>query len=380
MGSKIKIAADSAIPFLKGALEPYADIIYLPAEAITRESAKDVDGLIIRTRTKCNEQLLAGTKIRIIATATIGFDHIDTAYCESQGIKWVNAPGCNSNSVKQYMASALLEIAKQKCIVLSNQTIGIIGVGNVGSKVEKLAKIFGMNILLNDPPRERKEKNQNFVSLDFLIAKSDIITFHVPLTYEGEDKTFHLADENLFERFSSEKIFINTSRGEIVKENELKKAIKAGKVIGVVLDVWENEPIIDNELLTLVDIATPHIAGYSIEGKANAAAACVNALNDFFSLGLEKDWYPKELPRPEKSNLIEINCNNKTNQDILYESVLSTYNIFEDDQRLRDSVQNFEKHRIDYIIRREFPFFKVKLYGADAHTINQHKELGFTVL
>lgn len=380
MPKGIKVVVDSAIPFLKGVLEPYADVIFLPANEITNETVKYVDALIIRTRTKCNQQLLTGTKIKFIATATIGFDHIDTAYCESHGIKWVNASGCNSSSVQQYMACALLVLAKQKGIVISDNTIGIVGVGNVGSKVEKLAKIFGMNVLLNDPPRERSEGNQKFVSLDYLITNADIITFHVPLTFEGEDKTFHLADEKLFEKFSSKKIFINTSRGEVVKESELKRAILNGKVYGAVLDVWENEPQIDNELLTLVDIATPHIAGYSVEGKANASAACLNALNDFFSLGIEKDWYPKELPIPMQASLIQINCSGKTLQDILYECVLSTYNILDDDIRLRYSVKDFEKQRIEYTVRREFPFFQAKLIGAEPSVIKQLEALGFRII
>ena len=300
MAKKIKIIADDKIPFLRGALEPFAEVSYLQPSQITKNVVKDADALIVRTRTKCNADLLDQSSVKFIATATIGFDHIDVAYCESNGIKWINAPGCNSSSVQQYLASALLTLARQKEIQLDSKTIGIVGVGNVGRKVEKIAKIFGMKVLLNDPPRERKEGSEKFVSLDYLLHNSDIITFHVPLNKSGEDKTFHLADSNFFEKFNNNKIFINTSRGEVVDTVSLKNAVKNKTVKACVLDVWENEPQIDKELLNLVDISTPHIAGYSVEGKANGTAACVNALNDFFSLGLERNWYPNHLPSIEQ--------------------------------------------------------------------------------
>jgi len=194
MNNKVKIAADSKIPFLKGVLEPFADIQYLNPADITHDAVKDKDALIIRTRTHCNSELLEGTNVKFIATATIGFDHIDQDYCREKNIKWINAPGCNSYSVQQYIASVLLTLGYNRNLNLSGLTIGIVGVGNVGSKVEKLAKVLGMNVLLNDPPRARNEGNEKFVTIDELISRSDIITFHVPLIKDGVDKTFHLAD------------------------------------------------------------------------------------------------------------------------------------------------------------------------------------------
>lgn len=379
MAKKIRIISDDKIPFLKGALEPFADIHYLLPAQITAEVIKTADALLIRTRTKCNAQLLEKSSIKYIATATIGFDHIDTDYCESKGIKWINAPGCNSSSVQQYVASALLTLAEQKKFQLDTKTIGIIAVGNVGSKVEKIAKIFGMNVLLNDPPRERKEGSEKFVSLDYLIENSDIITFHVPLNKSGVDKTFHLADEILFDKFQKSKFIINTSRGEVVSTKDLKKAIKGGKVSLCVLDVWENEPSIDNELLNLVDISTPHIAGYSIEGKANGTAACVNALNEFFCLGLEQNWYPTHLPLSNKSREIRIDCVGKTNQEIFFELIKSTYDIMGDDQRLRNSVSDFEKQRGEYPVRRECTYYDVQLSNANEQIKSAITELGFNL-
>ena len=376
---KIKIIADDKIPFLKGELEPFAGIHYLAPSQITKETVKDADALLIRTRTKCDSKLLENSSIKFIGTATIGFDHIDTVYCESKGIKWINAPGCNSSSVKQYLASALISLARVKKVKLEEMTIGIVGVGNVGSKVEKIANILGMNVLLNDPPRERNEKSEKFVSLDYLVEKSDIITFHVPLKMNGVDKTFHLADRSFFGKFSNDKIFINTSRGEVADTSALKEAIKNKRISTCVLDVWENEPAINLDLLNEVEIATPHIAGYSVEGKANGTAACVNALNIFFDLGLEPNWYPEHLPSPNKSKEIYIDCLGKSKHEILYECINSTYNIMEDDYRLRKSISDFEKQRAEYPIRREFNYYQVHLINSDESIKSAINELGFNL-
>lgn len=376
---KIKIIADNQIPFLKSVLEPFAEISYLNPSQITRGIINSADALLVRTRTKCDSELLEGSAVKFIGTATIGFDHIDTLYCKTNGIKWINAPGCNSSSVQQYVVSALLTLAKLKKMKLDSMTIGIVGVGNIGSKVQKAAKILGLKISLNDPPRERKEVNEKFVALDQLVEESDILTFHVPLNINGIDKTYHLVNDEFFEKFNKGKIIINTSRGEVIDTNALKNAIKNEKVISSVLDVWENEPKIDIKLMNLVDITTPHIAGYSIEGKANATAACINGLNKYFNLGLEGNWYPKYLPVPAVSKEIKIECIGKSRQEIFFECINSTYNICEDDKRLRSEVTNFEEQRTEYVTRREFNFYNVHLLHADKSMQEAINELGFNL-
>ena len=212
MKNKIKIAVDNKIPMLQGALEPYAEVYYYDPFDISKAVVKDKDALIIRTRTKCNSQLLEGSAVKFIATATIGYDHIDAAYCNANGIKWMNAVGCNSASVMQYVASALITLARKKNFNLKDKTLGIVGVGNVGSKVARTAKLLGMKTLLNDPPRARNEGENGFASLEELVSLSDIITFHVPLNKEGVNKTYHMADEAFFEKFSVGKILLNSSR------------------------------------------------------------------------------------------------------------------------------------------------------------------------
>lgn len=379
MSRKIKIVADNKIPFLKGVLEHYADVEYYDGFKITNQVLKDADALIIRTRTKCNAELLNNTSIKVIATATIGYDHIDTEYCENHNIKWLNAPGCNSSSVMQYIASTLLTVAVKNNFELSKYTLGVIGVGNVGSKVARLAETLGMKVLLNDPPRMCQENSSQFVSLNEIIKQSNIITFHVPLNKEGTDKTLHLADDSFFEKLNKGTMIINSSRGPVVKTSSLKNAIKNRIVSNVVLDVWENEPNIDRELLEMTTISTPHIAGYSADGKANGTSVCVNAISKYFDLGIKENWYPVDIPGPDNSSNISIDSNNLTDQEILYRAVCATYNILEDNDRLKSSPETFEKQRGNYPIRREFPFYNLELNTSRSKIIDTLKNLGFKI-
>jgi erythronate-4-phosphate dehydrogenase len=371
----INIFADDKIPFLKGVLDSFADITYLPGNLIGNEQLRDTNALIIRTRTKCTDDLLKGTKVSYIGTATIGFDHIDVRYCENNNITWTNAPGCNSSSVQQYIASALLKMSGDFHFRLRDKTIGIIGVGNVGSKVEKLAGIFGMKVLLNDPPRARKEGNDKFVGLDTLFNESDIITVHVPLNTVGKDITYRLINDKSVRKMKKGVWLINTSRGEVADTSSLKNGLKHGKFSGVVLDVWENEPDIDYELLEKAFIATPHIAGYSTDGKANGTAMIVNALSRFFNLPL-KNWYPEIIPQPHIAE-IALNGKNKDPEEIIREAVFHTYDITEDDFRLRFAPGDFEKLRGDYPGRREFPAFSINLNNGTKITGKMLRDLGF---
>lgn len=372
----MKIVADDKIPFLRGALEPWAEIIYVPGKEIRNEVIRDADALLIRTRTKCTEELLRNTTVKFIGTATIGFDHIDAQYCEKQKIKWTNAPGCNSSSVQQYITAALLKLSHDYQFNLKDKTIGIVGVGNVGSKVEKIARILGMNVLLNDPPREREEGKYKFVLLGNILHHSDIITVHVPLNFVGEDSTYHLFNEESFKKMRKGTWFINSSRGEVVDTGSIKAFILRAK-INAVLDVWENEPDIDPELMSGAFIATPHIAGYSTDGKANGTAMVVNSLCSFFNLPL-KNWYPENVPAPAHPE-ITINGSGKSEEDVIREAVSHTYNILEDDTRLRLSPADFEKQRGEYPLRREFSSYKIRLKACSAEVRTVLEKMGFKV-
>src|SRR5665647_1220940 len=255
-----KIIIDDKIPYIRGAFEDVAEVIYLPGSKTTPEIVKDANAIVTRTRTNCNENLLKDSSVKFIATATIGFDHIDTDYCDAAGIKWTNAPGCNSKSVEQYIASTLMVLAQRKNLLLKDLCIGIVGVGNVGSKVARVCELFGMKVLLNDPPRQRAEGADAFVSLEEVMEQADIITLHVPLNMKGEDVTFHMADTAFLTSLKKKPILINSCRGEVMETVAVKTALKNGQLSEFVCDCWENEPDIDLELLSLTAIATPHIA------------------------------------------------------------------------------------------------------------------------
>jgi len=350
----MKIVADNKIPYLKGLLEPYAEVVYLSGKEICKQDLLDADALLIRTRTICNRELLEGTNVRFIGTATIGFDHIDTDYCAVKNIRWVNAPGCNARAVAQYVTSSILSFSRKYNFNPSEKTIGIIGVGQCGQKVERYTRLLGMEVLLNDPPRARNEGEKNFINLDRIQTDCDIITFHPILEKEGPDKTFHMADANFFAKLKKPVFLINTARGSIVETNALKKAIRDGKVIDCAIDCWENEPDIDLELLERVLIATPHISGYSSDGKANATRTIVEQLNMFLELNMP----PKislELPVPDEPLLkIHKNSPHKIASALLY-----AYDPIKDTEVLKKSPSAFEEIRGKYVFRREYKAFRI---------------------
>lgn len=340
----MKIVADRHIPFLEGVFEPYAEVVYIDGRSITHNDIVDADALVIRTRTRCNAALLDGTRVRMIATATIGTDHIDLDYCREKGIEVHNAEGCNAGGVMQYVFSAIYGVAARKSIKIDNMTIGIVGVGHVGSKVEAMARYLGLDVLLCDPPRAEKEGPEAFCSLDYLLANSHVVTMHVPL----DETTRKMADEEFFRMMQPGSIFINASRGEVVDDDALVQAIP--KLGAVVIDTWNNEPDVNADLIEMVDIATPHIAGYSYQGKQNGTASAVQSVARRFGIEPLYDFYPEEdLP---DHNPILLDLKDKTQGE---RAAVFQYNypIFTDDFRFRMEPHKFEKLRSEYQYRRE---------------------------
>ena len=340
----MKIVADRHIPFLEGVFEPYAEVVYIDGRAITHDDIVDADALVIRTRTRCNAALLDGTRVRMIATATIGTDHIDLDYCREKGIEVHNAEGCNAGGVMQYVFSAIYGVAARKSIKIDNMTIGIVGVGHVGSKVEAMARYLVLDVLLCDPPRAEKEGPEAFCSLDYLLANSHVVTMHVPL----DETTRKMADEEFFRMMQPGAIFINASRGEVVDDDALVQAIP--KLGAVVIDTWNNEPDVNADLIEMVDIATPHIAGYSYQGKQNGTASAVQSVARRFGIEPLYDFYPEEdLP---DHNPILLDLKDKTQGE---RAAVFQYNypIFTDDFRFRMEPHKFEKLRSEYQYRRE---------------------------
>ena len=293
----MKVIVDHKIPYIKEAISKIADeVVFLPGDAFTKEEVKDADALIVRTRTRCTRELLEDTKVKFIATATIGYDHIDTEYCREAGIVWTNCPGCNAGSVEQYIHAVLLLLKEKKGLDLQKAVLGIVGVGHVGSRVKRMAESLGMKVLLNDPPRADRGE-EGFVDLQTIIRECDVITFHTPLNREGKYVTYHLVNEDFLFSLERTPFIINASRGEVVDTASLLAALAAGKVRDAIIDTWEYEPNISKELMEVAYLATPHIAGYSADGKANATRMSLEALCKYFGVEAEFGIVPPEGPQ-----------------------------------------------------------------------------------
>ena len=369
----MKILADAHIPYLKGVAEQFGEIEYLPGNEFTRNSIQDKDALIVRTVTHFGEEILSGTNVKLICSATIGYDHIDTDYCDANNIAWKTAPGCNANSVEQYITSSILILANKYNFNIKEKTIGIVGVGNVGSKVETACRKLGMRVLLNDPPREEQEKalnNTEFVDIDTIKAEADIITFHTPLTKTGKHSTYHLVDDKFIESCALKPFIINAARGGVTSNKSLKNALKNGLISGVIMDCWENEPEIDLELLEMADIATPHIAGYSADGKWTATKMSIENLLDFFKLIITPKFH--EIPLPQQPI---IDLQNIPEDKQVEHSVWHTYNPIKETEDLKQSPDKFYQFRSNYPLRREYHAFNV--INASEANKDLLKSLGF---
>lgn len=347
MKPTLSIVADNKVPFLEHVFDGVADVVFMEGADIRKEDMIEADALIIRTRTKCNADLLDGTTVKMIATATIGTDHIDLQYCKEQGIKVCNAAGCNAGGVMQYVMSALFELSARGKLDLKGKTLGIIGVGNVGSRVAQAASCLGIKTLLCDPPRAASEGNDIFVTQDELLEHSDIVTMHVPL----DTQTIGMCDEAFFAKMKPGAVFVNAARGEILRDEALLGA--RSKLSAVVIDTWNNESTgINGTLLDTVDIATPHIAGYSYQGKLNGTSMAVRSVARHFGLESLMDFYPEVDPEKE---LYVLDVNGMSFQQIMQQS-LSVYNPAEDDSRLRSNPEDFEYLRGNYNYRKEIKY------------------------
>ena len=379
----MKIVADENIPFVKECLSSVGQAEVLSGRAMSRDVVADADVLLVRSITPVNEELLDGSGVKFVGTATIGFEHIDVEYLKGKGIGFASAPGSNSNSVAEYIVAAMLSVGEKKTIQLEGKSIGIIGVGNVGSKVEKKARALGMEVFLNDPPLKRESGDAKYLELEELFG-CDFVTVHTPLTYDGIDKTFHLAGEKFFESLKDGCVFMNTARGGVTDTEALKAAIGNGKLGGVVLDVWENEPNIDMELLRMVDLSTPHIAGYSFDGKVAGMVMIYEAMCEHFGIEAKKKA-SDFLPEPEVSE-IKVDCDGDE-QEILHQIIQQVYVINRDDFNTRKIATVEEKGRgkffdglrKNYSVRREFQNTEVILAGSYDSLAAKLAGIGFKV-
>ena len=343
----MKFVIDKAIPFVEGVFEPFAKVIYKDGPDIVREDLLDADALVIRTRTRCDAALLEGTSVKIIATATVSMDNIDLAWCKDHGIFVRNASGCNAGGVTNYVFSALYGTAARKSIPLSGATLGIIGLGSAGSRVEEMGLALGFKTLRYDPWRAAKEGPSEFCDLDTVLAGADVVTLHIPVN----DSTRGMADAAFFARMKPGAFFINTAQGELVVEEDLIRAIP--RLGPVALDTWCHEPDINRTLLDLVDIATPHIAGYTLQGKQIGTSLAIRAVARFFGLSGLYDFFP--TTEIIEYQAVHIDAHDKTQGQIA--SVIQyNYPIFTDDFMFRMAPDRFSEMRANYSYRREFYF------------------------
>lgn len=344
MGWTMKIVADAQMPFVKEAFGDFGVVFTLPGREITREVVRGAEILLVRSVTPVGPELLEGSSVRFVGTATIGMDHVDVAWLTENGIGFARAPGCNAESVAEYVVAALLELAGRRELVLQDLTIGVVGVGNVGSRVIRHAEALGLKYLANDPPKQRAMGGGYFRPLEEVLAGADIVSLHVPLTTEGEDATFHLVDHEFLSRMKPGGVLINTSRGKVVDEKSLRA--DAGKLGGIVLDVWDNEPSISQETLRIADIATPHIAGYSYDGKVRGTGAVHGAACAFFFR--EPKWSAAGIIAGIRGRRAKVVSGSG---DVVRGAVHRAYPITEDDAALRKIVEVGDQEQGDYFDR-----------------------------
>jgi len=350
----MNIVADNTIPYLKGVIEPLGNVSYLPSGSFTADNIREADVLIVRSVDKCTREILKGSNVKLITTATIGFDHIDTAYCDEAGIVWKNAPGSNARSVGQYLLACLITYSLRTGESLKGKVLGVVGVGHVGKKVEFFCSAFGMQILRNDPPRAEEEGEEEFVTLDTIAKESDIITFHTPLTKERNHPTYHLADQSFVLKLKKKPLVINSCRGAVTDTAALLNGLESGKISSLIIDCWEKEPTISLQLLQKTAIATPHIAGFSADGKANATRMCLEAISEFFDIRVEHiaDVRP---PQPEQP-IIDLNS---FESNRIERAVLTSFDPLIIDKALRHEPDKFEWFRAHYNHPHEFASYTV---------------------
>ena len=342
----MKAVIDDKIPYIKGQIERLIDqTVYLKGSDIGPNDVADADILVVRTRTFCNESLLKNSKVRLIVTATIGHDHLDKDYLQRAGIEWTNCPGCNASSVMQYVHNSLLALGLLK----KGLTVGVVGVGHVGTLVANDLESKGLNVLRCDPPKGEK------YTLPQLAERCDIITFHTPLTKEGDHPTYHLADAAFFASLKKHPLIINSSRGAVVDNEALLHALESGQVSNAVIDTWEGEPKLNRQLLAKAVIATPHIAGYSADGKANATRMSLQAISDFLakngktslsSFKVNPPRLPKHFSYADTTEATENNIGSTPKALRLYDPRIDT-------ARLKAHPEAFESLRGNYPLRRE---------------------------
>lgn len=373
----MKILVDENMPYAVELFSRLGNVQAVPGRPIPQDALDDADALMVRSVTKVNETLLAGKPVKFVGTATAGTDHVDDAWLQQQGIGFSAAPGCNAIAVVEYVFSSLLILAQRDGFQLRDKTVGIIGVGNVGSRLHARLRALGIRTLLCDPPRADRGDEETFSSLGKLVAEADILTFHTPLNMSGPYRTHHLVDADLLARLPADRILINACRGEVVDNAALLAALNGPKKLTAVLDVWEPEPDLSLALLEKVAIGTAHIAGYSLEGKARGTTQVFEAFSQFIGQP-QKVPLDELLPAPE---FPVVSFAGELNEARLLRLIHLVYDVRRDDAPLRrvaGKTGEFDKLRKFYEERREWSSLKV--ICDNPVTLELLNKLGFTAV
>lgn len=355
----MKILVDENMPYARELFSRTGTVVAVPGRPVPQAELDDADGLMVRSVTKVNAELLSGKPVKFVGTATAGTDHIDEAFLQEQGIAFSAAPGCNAIAVVEYVFSSLLLLAERDGFLLKDRTVGIVGVGNVGGRLQARLEALGIKTLLCDPPRADRGDDGEFLPLSTLVADADILTFHTPLYKRGEYKTLHLADEALLKALKPGTILINACRGPVVDNAALLKVLEQRDDLSVILDVWEPEPELSLPLLAKVDIATAHIAGYTLEGKARGTTQVFEAWTAFLGKP-QQVALDTLLPAPEFG---QITLHGELDQPTLKRLVHLVYDVRRDDAPLRAVAAipgEFDRLRKNYLERREWSSLQVQ--------------------
>ena len=380
----MQFVVDEEIPFGREAFSHLGSVTLLPGRAMTREALREAHALIVRSVTKVDATLLADTNVQFVGTATTGVEHIDREYLAARDIGFAAALGFNANAVAEYVLTALL-VTHAKGLVLDGKTLGVIGVGRIGSLVAAKAPSLGLRTLLHDPPLARATGDRQYRPLAEIL-RADFITLHVPLTLDGPDATFHLIGADELAHMATSSILINTARGEVVDNAALLKALTGETLGGAVMDVWEREPAIDWNLLNHVTLGTPHVAGYSSDAKINATVMLYHACCRFW--GMKPAWTPpSDHPTPlapGPSPHVAFDADGKNFQTLAHEIITTLYDLPGDHARMQDALavpeplrlRAFDQLRRDYPHRREFAFSPISIKGGDRNLFARLQTLG----
>jgi erythronate-4-phosphate dehydrogenase len=380
----MQIIADENIPFIREAFTSLGEIHTVVGRHLNRADLGEANVLLVRSVTQVNEKLLAGSAVRFVGTATIGFDHIDLDYLQQQGIGFASSPGSNATAAAEYVISALLIIAEQQGFQLRDKTVGIIGCGNVGSRVLTKLKALEVDCIIHDPPLLEKNSRLDYVDLESVLS-ADIITLHLPFSKTGCHPTYHLVNTDFLAKLRKDVILVNTSRGAVVDETALLETLAAHPAMTVILDVWKNEPLINPLLLQRAALGTPHIAGYSFDGKVRGTSMLYSAICDYFQHS--PIWQAQTcLPKPPLTRLSFSKTVNDNDNVAIHSAVMACYDVRRDDAALRritcaiEPGTYFDNLRKHYPIRREFGCIEIELPLEKTELAKQLRGLGFKVL